>query len=161
MLLAVQDGLIQMGDAPSLRDVEPEQLRQLVRRFLGDGIAPGAERDHQLILLIEGHVAVHHRADADGRKGVNLCTVLLFNFFCKRGVAVRQPGGDVLHRVGPDAVRQTVLPVVRADGQHGTVRIDEDSLDSCRAEFNPENCFSGFNDFLCCHDRPPVFFPIV
>ena len=57
MLLTVKDRLIQVCDAPSLRDIVMEKLCQLLRGFSCDVVSPGTERDHQLSLFIKRHIA--------------------------------------------------------------------------------------------------------
>ena len=64
MLLLIQNRLVQMGDAPSLGNIEFKQLCQLYRSLLRNGISPGTEGHHQLSRLIKGHVAMHHGAEA-------------------------------------------------------------------------------------------------
>ena len=61
VLLAVQDGLEQVRDAPAMGDVVPEQLAQLLGGLAGVGVAPGPERRQQFAVGVEGEIAVHHR----------------------------------------------------------------------------------------------------
>ena len=44
----VQDGLVQMGDAPPMGDVELEELGKFFGGLARIGIAPGAERSEQI-----------------------------------------------------------------------------------------------------------------
>ena len=47
MLLPVEDGLVQMGNAPALGNVEVEPLAQILGGLPGGGVAPGAEGGQQ------------------------------------------------------------------------------------------------------------------
>ena len=60
VLLAVEHRLVEVRNAPALRNVESEKFRKFGSRRLGDGISPCAERNQQVVVLIERHVAVHH-----------------------------------------------------------------------------------------------------
>ena len=60
----VEYSLIQMRDAPAERNVEVEELRKGSGSFAGVGVAPCTERNENLAVLIERHVAVHHGADS-------------------------------------------------------------------------------------------------
>ena len=59
---AVQNGLIEMGRAPALGNVEGKRLRQLCRRS-GGGVAPGAEGGEQVPVPVKGQIPVHHAGD--------------------------------------------------------------------------------------------------
>ena len=63
---AVQNGLIEMGRAPALGNVEGKRLRQLRRRRSGGGVAPGAERGEQVPVPVKGQIPVHHAGDPHG-----------------------------------------------------------------------------------------------
>ena len=58
---AVQNGLIEMGRAPALGNVEGKRLRQLRRRRSGGGVAPGAEGGEQVPVPVKGQIPVHRR----------------------------------------------------------------------------------------------------
>ena len=60
VLVVVEDALVQVTDAPAQGDVIIEQLRQLGSGLARIGVAPCAERHQDFLLLIEGHIAVHH-----------------------------------------------------------------------------------------------------
>ena len=64
VLLAVQYCLVEVRNAPALGDVESEKFRQFGSSLLGYRISPGAERNQQIIILVERHVAVHHAGDS-------------------------------------------------------------------------------------------------
>ena len=70
--LRFQDRLVEVRDAPALRHREVEQRGQLGAGLAGDVVSPGAERDQQLPLAVEGDVPVHHPAEAQGRDGPQL-----------------------------------------------------------------------------------------
>ena len=73
----VQDRLVEVGNAPALGDVELEQVGEFLGGLPGHGVSPGTERDEQVGILIEGHIAVHHGAKADRANGHERGVVLL------------------------------------------------------------------------------------
>ena len=60
VLVTVQDALVQVRDAPAQGDVVVEQLAELGSCLASVRVTPCAERHQNLLLLVEGHVAVHH-----------------------------------------------------------------------------------------------------
>ncbi len=65
VLLAVEDSLVNVRDAPTQWDVE---VGGLSRKF-GCSLlvsSPGAERNENVLILAESHVTVHHRRNTDG-----------------------------------------------------------------------------------------------
>ena len=54
MGLTVQDSLIQMGNAPALRNVKAKEGGQFLRGLSRDGILPGAEGRKEIPVLVEG-----------------------------------------------------------------------------------------------------------
>lgn len=66
MVFPVEDGLIEMGHAPALGNVEVEPLGQRIGCGAGGGVAPGAERRQLVAVLVKGQVAVHHGRNAQG-----------------------------------------------------------------------------------------------
>ena len=85
--LLLQDRLVEVGDGPALRHGEVEQRGQLGARLAGDVVAPRTERHEEPSLGVEGHVPVHHRADAHGRDGLQLERVLRADVVDERGKA--------------------------------------------------------------------------
>ena len=138
--LAVEDGLVEVGDAPALRHREVQERRQLGAGGAGDVVAPRAERDQQVATGVEGDVAVHHPADAEGGDGPQLRAVAGAHVLDERRVAGREALPDVRHVVRPDAVPQLVLPRVRAGRQRGGVGGDQGGLDPGRPELDAKNC---------------------
>ena len=138
VLLAADDGVVEMGHRPALGDVEPEQPRQDRRGLLGEGVAPGAEGGQQLAVGIQGDVAVHHRGDADGPDRGQLDGVPVPQVAGEPDVGGPQPRDDVVDGVGPHAVDQVVGPLVGAGGDDGMGPVDEDGLDAGRAELDAQ-----------------------
>ena len=113
---AVQHRLIQVRDAPSLRNVEAKKPGQLLRGARGSGIAPGAEGRQQLALFVKGKIAVHHRGNAHRAQLGQLCAILLFHIMLEvadRGLHARP---DLVQAVGPIAALIAVFPAVAAGG---------------------------------------------
>jgi hypothetical protein len=138
VLLTVEDRLVQVGDAPPVRDVVPELRAQPLGRRAGVGVAPRAERREQLVAGVEGQVAVHHRGHAQRAHGGELDAVPLVDVRGQRRVALLQPGPDGLEGVRPHPVHELVLPVVAADRQRLVVRSDQHRFDPGRAELDPQ-----------------------
>ena len=112
VLLIVEDALVEVADAPAQGDVVVEELRELCSGLTGIGVTPGAERHQNLLLLVEGHVAVHHGAEADGGQRLNLAVVLLLHILAELSIAVLESVPYGLGRVGPETIYQLVFPLV-------------------------------------------------
>ena len=94
VLLAVQDRLVDVGDAPPVRDVVAEQFGQFAAGVVGVRVAPGAERHEQLPVAVEREVAVHHGRDAEGSDGAQRHSVPALDVGRELGVAVLQARPD-------------------------------------------------------------------
>jgi hypothetical protein len=94
--LAVQYRLVQVRDAPTLGDSEVEEGGELVRRFPGDVVPPGAEGGEQLPVLVQGDVPVHHPAEAAGRGPLQDDAVALLHVLRQGSVAGGDPSPDVV-----------------------------------------------------------------
>ena len=143
VLLGVEDRLVQVRDRPAQGDVEAEEAGELVGRATRVRVAPRAERREQVVVGVEGEVAVHHRGDADGAVGRGGDVVALAHVTHQRGVGALQAGDDLVKGVGPQAALQMVLPPVAAGGEHLVVGADQDGLDAGRAKLDAERSVSG------------------
>ena len=150
VLLAVQDRLIEVGDAPALGDIEIKERRQLFGGLAGDRVAPGAELGELIALAVKGKIAVHHRGDADRADGRKLKIELPLHVAAQRGKAVLHTDAHVLKRIGPDPVDQTVFPLPVAGSDGNVLLIDQNSLDTGRAELEPQY---GFLQIQFCYLR--------
>jgi len=142
MLFSLQDTLIQMGNAPSLRNGELEQLRQFFGSLFRNRISPGPEGRQKFPVFVKYHVAVHHGADADGAYSGKLRPVFFLYVFCQAAVAVLEPGPDILQGVGPHSVLQTVFPVMGSGSDGLIVLAGEHRFDPGGSELNAQICFS-------------------
>ena len=141
MLLPVEDRLIEVRDAPALRDIESEELCQLFGGRSGDRVAPGAEFRQLLSAFVKGQIAVHHGRDADGSHGrqfnAEFCLYVVFQS--------RKAGADtgvyVFHGIGPYSVDKPVLPLVIAGRDGDMALIDQHRFDACAPQFKTENGF--------------------
>ena len=149
MLLMIQDSLIQVGNAPSLRDIKAEHFCQFVRSLLCHGISPSAEGYQQFILFIEYHVAVHHGTESHGPQFCDDSTIFFFYILCHLGIAVLQSRPDILQGVCPDIMFQTVFPVVAAGRDGRVIFPNEHCFDTGGAEFDTQHCLSAFNHIFC------------
>ena len=139
MRFSVQQGLLQVGDAPALGDIEAEEGAQLRRRLPGHGVAPGAEGDEELARPVEGQVAVHHGGDADGPHGAELFAQLPLRVLPEVGKTGLQALFRVLQGIGPDPVLQLVFPGIAA-GSHGPVLfIQQHGLDPGAPQLDPQD----------------------
>src|SRR5919198_4709214 len=86
----VQYRLVEMGNAPTLGNVELEQIRELLCCLCGDRVSPCTKRDEQVSVRIECHIAVHHGAEADGTDGLERDVVPLQNFVAELAIAFLQ-----------------------------------------------------------------------
>ncbi len=145
VLLPVQDGLVEVGDAPAERDVIDEELGEFRGGGAGVGVSPGAEGDKQGAFGVEGHVAVHHGADADGGEMLDLDVVAGLHVGAEGGVAVLQAEPEGFLAVGPETVHELVFPLMGALGDGIVVLIDQDGLDAGGSELDAQDGFSGFD----------------
>ena len=145
MFLTIQNGLVQMGNAPALRNIEGKFLRQLICRFTCDIVPPGAEGRQLLAVLVKGQVAVHHGTDADGtnlRQGHMIATLDIRCQLLKAGLN-SLPG--FRHFISPDAVHQLVFPFKTGSCQRFTVLVHEHGLDACGTQLHPQCRSTAFN----------------
>ncbi len=149
VLLTVEDSLVEMRDAPTERDVILEQLGKDVCSLTGVGVAPCAECGEHVAILVERHVAVHHRADADSGKRGDLHAIFLLHVLAEVAVAVLNAKPDSFQTVGPEIVYQLIFPFVAPLGYGVVVLVDEDSLDAGRAKLYTEDGFTRLYGCFC------------
>ena len=65
MRFARENGMIEMRDAPALRDMKVEILRKRIRSLCRDIVPPCAEGSELTPIAVKGKIAVHHAADPD------------------------------------------------------------------------------------------------
>ena len=139
MGFSVQHGLIKMGRAPTLGNIEAKAFRQLLGGFSRDGVAPGAKGRQLISVPVKGKVAVHHAGYADSSHAPQRFAVPLFHIPKQRGIARLKPLVDILHGIGPDAVFQSVFPI-EASGSNGLViPVDQHRLDAGGTELNAQD----------------------
>ena len=139
--LLVQNGLIQVGDAPALGDVEAEEGAQLLRGLAGDGVPPGAELRELLSVPVERQIAVHHGTDAQRAHGGQLHAVFGLHIGFQRSEAGLQTPMDHVHGVGPDAVDQLVLPFKVTTGNGHVPLVDQHRLDAGGPQLDAQYAF--------------------
>ena len=111
VLFTVQDSLINVRDTPTQWDVEVEELWKLGCCLGGVGIAPGAERNEDILILAESHVAVHHCRNTDGSQLLDFAIVLCLHVLAEVSVAILQTFPDGFDAVSPQAINQLVFPL--------------------------------------------------
>ena len=152
VLLTVNDGLIDMGDAPPFGDVEREELGKLVSSDRRRGVAPGTERYEQPAFVIKRQVSMHHRRDAHGAKGVQRHTIAPLHVSLERRVGGLDARGELVLGVGPVRPIKRVLPVEGTDGDGVVVRIVEHGLDARRSVLDPKGGLGTLDilEYLLC-----------
>ncbi len=145
MLLLVEHGLVQVGDAPAVRDVVAERGAQLLRRGAGAGVAPGPERGQQGVVGAEREIPVHHRRDPERADRGQLHPVLAPDVRGEPGVAVLESAPDGVERIGPGAVDELVLPSVTAHGDRLVVGSGQHGLDPGGTQFDPQGGPAGLD----------------
>ena len=139
MLLTVKDRLIQVCDAPSLRDIVMEKLCQLLRGFSCDVVSPGTERDHQLSLFIKRHIAMHHGTDTKRTYAYKLHSIFFLNIFCHILVTALETFPDLLQAVCPDTIHILVLPFIGSGCDGLVLIVHQNYLDPCGTKLNTKS----------------------
>ena len=147
MLFPIEDGLIEMRDAPALRDVEAEELRELGSGLTRDVVAPGPERSELFARLVERQVAVHHGTDANGADCLDLHVVAALHISRQAVERVLDAEPDLCEVVRPDAVLQLILPAVARRSQRLARFIDQNHLYVRRTELEAQGCAARLNCF--------------
>ena len=151
MFLVVENSLVEVRDAPTQGNVIVEQLRELGGSLSSVGVTPCAEGNQNLLLLVEGHIAVHHGAEADGSQTLDFAVILFHHVLTQLGITVLQTIPDSFNAVGPQSVNELVLPLVRALSNGFVFLVDKNGLDACGTEFDSENGFSSLDCLFCGH----------
>lgn len=63
---SVQHRLIQMGNAPTLWDIEAKDLREFCRCLRSHCVLPCAKWHQQIPVLVEGQIPMHHTGNPHG-----------------------------------------------------------------------------------------------
>ena len=137
----VAQGLVEVSHAPAHRNIEAEQICQLVCGSGGVGIAPRAEGHKEMIVLIKCKVAVHHGGDAHGGNVPQDLAVFGRIILCQSLVAGLQALLYVGKGVCPEAVLQLILPLKGACGQNGCVPVHKHGFDAGGAKLDSNDLF--------------------
>ena len=78
MVFFIQNRLIKVRDAPSLRDRVVKKGRKFFRSLPCDCVSPGPERNEELPVFVKGKVAVHHGRKAQCPDFFELDAVFFF-----------------------------------------------------------------------------------
>ena len=148
MRLLVQDRLIKMSNAPTLRYVELKEFSKFLCGFTGSGVAPCAEWDKLVPIFIKSHIPVHHGTEANGADGLKLHVKFFCDFVTQVAIAFLQTLPNSIQTVCPDAILVLVLPFMAAGRQRCMVFTDQHRLDACRAKLDAKGSLSIFNCFL-------------
>ncbi len=104
--------------------------------------------DQQIAVPVQGDVAVHHAAEADGADGLERDVVLGSHVLGERSIALLQAGPDIVQAVGPDAVFVLVFPVVAARRNRRVIVADQHGLDTRRTELDAQRGFAALDGGL-------------
>ena len=85
---------------------------------------------------------MHHPTESDCTQMLQCHAILFFHIFFQIRITPLQPCADILHRICPDVVHQTILPVVAAGGNRCIVLSYQNCLDSRGTELDTENCLT-------------------
>ena len=152
MFLPVQNRLIQVGNAPALRNVIGKEPGQFLCGFSGGRVSPRTEGSQLVSLLIKGEVAVHHAGDPNRSHLLQFYPLRLLHILHQFPIATLQSAPDLLQIIGPDSVFVAIFPVVSTGSKHFIIRSDQDRLDSGRSQLNSQNRLPLFDRlFPCCH----------
>ena len=138
MLLAVQNRLIEVGNAPSLRNVVSEARTEDGRGLRGDGVAPRPEGRDLLEVTSQHEIAVHHAGNADGAHAPQRTPQLPLGVLAQRAVAGAHSRHHVLKMVDPYAVFHPVFPAVASGRKRRMIRPGQNGLDAGGAELNAD-----------------------
>ena len=110
VVLAVQDRLVEVRDAPPVRDVDAELRAEPLGGPTRVRVAPGAERREQRTVGVEREVAVHHRRHPEGADSGQLDPVASPHVVGQGREALLHPCPDGVQRVRPHAGPRTGSP---------------------------------------------------
>ena len=148
MLFLIENGLVQMSNAPSLGNVVPEYLCQLPGGRACDGISPGAEGHQKFTFFIKRHITVHHGRKSNGTNGGQGDAVGFLHILSHFAVAVPDAVPDVVQGIGPDVVHVPVFPIMAAGGNGCVVLTDKDRLNPGGAQLYAQGSISMLNLFF-------------
>ena len=104
MFFLIQNGLVQMCNGPSLRNIELEKGSQFCCCRSGDRVSPGTERNKKIHLVVKSEIAMHHGAHAHGADFLEFDAVLCEDISFQFEIAVLQSFADRFHGIRPDTV---------------------------------------------------------
>ena len=125
VLFPVKHSLIQVGNAPALRNVKPEQRGKLLGSRARRGVSPGAKRGKEIVVLVKGKIAVHNRGNAHRVDSGQRLAKLLGKVVRQSGKRALKPLLYIVERIRPVAVFNLVFPIPRADGDRRNSFITE------------------------------------
>ena len=161
MFFTVKDRLIQMSNAPSLRNVVVEQFHQFLAGFSCNVVSPCTEWYKKFSFFVKWHISMHHGADAKCTYGFQFYVIFCFYILCHILIAVLDTCPDIIQTVCPDTVFITVFPFMCTGCDWLIFVIYKYCFDSGRTKFNTKRCFVSENRCFCfCYSHfyvPPCF----
>ena len=139
MRFLVQNRLIQVRDAPALRNIKRKLFGQQVGRPVGNGVSPCTKWNQLIAVAVKCQIAVHHAAEADCIQNGDRTAVPHPVPVRHIAVARLQAVPYLLQRIGPDAIDQLIFPCMTSCCKDRTMSVGQDGLDSCRTEFNAQH----------------------
>jgi hypothetical protein len=156
MLLFIQDGLIEVSNAPSLGDIVFKKIRKQGRGFTGEIVPPGPEGSQLSVFLVNHNISMHHAAESDGLHIFQGDSILFQNIFFQVAERILNTRPDIIQVIGPDSINEGVFPVVSARGDRLIVLVDENRFNSCRTQLYPQCGLSCLNLFFNIHEISPL-----
>ena len=141
MRLAAEHGLIQMGNAPALRNIEVKKTGKPFGRLRGHPVSPCAEGAEQFPFPVERKVPVHHPGNADCGNRREQYAVTILNLTLQVGIAGPESRDRVVYVVGPDSAPELIFPFEGAGSDRLVLPVNEYGLDPCGSQFDAENGF--------------------
>ena len=138
VFFAVEHRLVEVRDAPPLRNVEMQGRGQRFGGGAGDGVAPGAERHQQAAGFIKRQVPVHHGRNANAADIGKRCAEFGLHIGRQRGPGRLYAAPDIGFGIGPNAVFKPVFPHMVTLGQRGMVRPEQHRFDPGGAQLQPD-----------------------
>ena len=139
MLLSVEDGLIKVGDAPALGDIETEQGGEHLGRLAGERVAPSQKGVKLVPLRVKSQITVHHARNADAPHRRQRQAEPFPHIALQGPIAGLQAPVHIRQVIGPHAADQLIFPSVAAGSHRLEALVQQDGLDTGRAQLQAKD----------------------
>ena len=121
-----------------------KQLRQLPGSLCCHGISPGPEGHQKLIVLVKGHITMHHSGKSHGTYGMQCYIVFSLHIFFQGPEAGFKSCLRIFQMISPYSLFKPVFPVIAALGNRAVFSVYQHCLYSGRTEFDSQSRISLF-----------------